>query len=105
MVELDIRSVALSNATLQAAKSEGRDLLKEIKQCKWSVVLLSAERLVSPDVDSILRDKDFRANLVLLGIDEAHLLVPWGKDFRKAYHQMALLHKRLPKHTALVAVY
>ena len=41
---------------MQAAKSEGRDLLKEIRQCKWS------------------------------------------------YHQMALLHKRLPKHTALVAV-
>lgn len=104
MLELGIKAIALSSEALQAATAEGRDLLKEIRQCKWAVVLLSAERLVSPEVDAIVRDPQFRKNLVLLGIDETHLLVPWGKDFRQAYRQMALLHKRLPKHTALVAV-
>ena len=67
-------------------------------------MLLSAERLVSPDVDAILRNEKFRENLVLLGIDEAHVLVPWGKDFRKAYHQNFLLRRRLPDHVALIAV-
>ena len=67
-------------------------------------MLLSAERLVSPDVDAIFRNEKFRENLILLGIDEAHVLVPWGKDFRKAYHQIFLLRRRLPAHTALITV-
>ncbi|KAF9478507.1 hypothetical protein BDN70DRAFT_808755, partial [Pholiota conissans] len=46
----------------------------------------------------------FRRNLVLLGIDEAHVLDPWGKDFRQAYRQIGLLRNRLPAHTSLVAV-
>jgi superfamily II DNA helicase RecQ len=79
-------------------------LLKEISECQWDIVLLSAERLVSPDVDAILRNEMFRENLILLGIDEAHVLVPWGKDFRKAYHQIFLLRRRLPAHAALIAV-
>ena len=79
-------------------------MLKEISECQWDIVLLSAERLVSPDVDAILRNEKFRENLVLLGIDEAHVLVPWGKDFRKAYHQIFLLRRRLPDHVALIAV-
>lgn len=82
----------------------GRNLLKEVCEGRWSVVLLSAERLVSPDVDSIIRNQSFRQNLVLLGIDETHVVVPWGKDFRQAYHQISALRRRLPSHTALVAV-
>lgn len=38
----------------------------------------------------------------MLGIDEAHVLVPWGKDFRQAYRQIPLFRKRLPPHTAIV---
>ncbi|KAF9479447.1 hypothetical protein BDN70DRAFT_878717, partial [Pholiota conissans] len=38
-----------------------------------------------------------------LVIDDAHVLYPWGKDFRKAYREIALLHRRLPGHIGLVA--
>ena len=55
------------------------------------IVFLYAERLASPEIDKLLRDDRFRRDLVLLGIDEAHLLVPWGKEFWKAYHQISLL--------------
>ena len=79
-------------------------MLKEVCEGWWSVVLLSAERLVSPDVDSIIRNQSFRQNLVLLGIDDTHVVVPWGKDFRKAYHQISALRHHLPPHTTLVAV-
>ncbi|KAJ3515927.1 hypothetical protein NLJ89_g1461 [Agrocybe chaxingu] len=70
----------------------------------WSIVLLSAERLASKDVDRVIRSEHFRQNLVLVGIDEAHVLVPWGKTFRTAYQQISSLRKRLPAHTAVVAV-
>jgi len=59
------------------------------------------ERLASPHVDSILRNKISQENLVLLGIDEAHVFVRWGKYFRQAYHQISALCHRLP---SLVAV-
>ena len=41
---------------------------------------------------------------MLLGIDEAHVLVPWGHEFHIAYHQIGSLHKWLPQHVARVAV-
>jgi len=40
---------------------------------------LQAANLGAAEVDNILQDEMFRENLVLLGIDEAHVLVPWGK--------------------------
>ncbi|KIM38543.1 hypothetical protein M413DRAFT_75866 [Hebeloma cylindrosporum] len=97
-----IKAVSLTAETLTAASKEGQNLLKEISECRWDVVLLSAERLVSPDVDDILQNERFHENLILLGIDEAHVLVPC--DFRKAYLQIPLLRCRLPAHTALIPV-
>lgn len=91
------KAVSVTAESLKVALKEGRNLLKD----RLTSV---AERLVSPDVDAILGDERFRENLVLLGIDEAHILVPWGKDFRQAYHQISLLRLRLPSHTALIAV-
>ncbi|KAF9476742.1 hypothetical protein BDN70DRAFT_923098, partial [Pholiota conissans] len=84
ITEFGMAAISLTAEHLRSASLEGRDLVKEVLQCRWPVVLLSAERLLSPDVDKILRDENFRRNLVLLGIDEAHVLDPWGKDFRQA---------------------
>ncbi|PPQ84871.1 hypothetical protein CVT26_011801 [Gymnopilus dilepis] len=68
--------MSLTAESIYEASKEARNLLKEVCERKWSVVLLSAERLVSPDVDSVIRDPRFRKNLVSLGIDETHVLVP-----------------------------
>ena len=102
--DFGLTTISLTAESLQAATKVGRNLLKEVCEGRWSVVLLSAERLVFPDVDSIIRNPSFPQNLVLLGIDETHDVVPWGKDFRQAYHQIPALRRRLPSHTALVAV-
>ena len=84
--------MSLSAESLSAASREGRNLFGEIRLCQWSVVLLSAERLASKEVDAVLQNETFRKNLVVYGIDEAHVLVPWSVDFRVAYHQAAILH-------------
>lgn len=65
---------------------------------------MSPERLTSPEIDQILRDKVFRANVIMLGLDEVHVIIPWGLDFRPAFHQIALIHKRLPSNVPIVAV-
>jgi superfamily II DNA helicase RecQ len=54
-------------------------------------------------VDNIVHNEKFRANVVLLGIDEAYVLIPWG-DSLPAYHQVGLMHKRLPSHVIVVTV-
>jgi hypothetical protein len=97
-----LKAVSLSAESLSAASCEGRNLFEEICLCQWSVVLLSAERLASKELDAVVRNETFRKNLVVYGIDEAHVVVPWSVDFRLAYHQAAILPKRLPDHVALV---
>jgi superfamily II DNA helicase RecQ len=103
MNEFGVKAVSVNAKTLAAASREGWNLLGKICDCQWSIVILSAERLTLKDVDHIVCNEKFCTNLIALGIDEAHILVPWGKDFWPAYHQIALLHKRLPDHVVLVA--
>jgi superfamily II DNA helicase RecQ len=47
-------------------------------------------------------NETFWKNLVIYGIDEVHVLIPWSLEFRTAYHQVALLPKRLSDHVVLV---
>jgi len=42
-----LKAIFLPPETLEAASKEGRNLLKEISECQWDIVLLSAQRLVS----------------------------------------------------------
>lgn len=104
MQEFGLSSISLSAKTLVEASNEGRDLYNEIRCGRWSIIFVSPERLISREFDHLIRDVHFRESLVLLGIDEAHVLVPWGHDFRVAYRQIGSLHKRLPSHVARIAV-
>jgi len=74
--ELDLRALSLNAETLQLAAKNDRNVIEEIGRCLWEI-FLSAERLASPEIDKLIRDNHFRCNLILLGIDEAHLLVPY----------------------------
>ncbi|KAF5383193.1 hypothetical protein D9615_004911 [Tricholomella constricta] len=102
--QLGIGTVAVNAETVREAVAEGRNLYSEVRHCKWSMVLISPERLLTPELDGVLRDECFRKNVVLLGVDEAHVLNPWGEGFRPAYKQINALRRRLPTHCVLVAV-
>ncbi|KAF6744432.1 P-loop containing nucleoside triphosphate hydrolase protein [Ephemerocybe angulata] len=104
MREFGQRAVSLNAATLAEAREAGRNLLTEIRLCEWTMVFLSAERVTSKEVNDLLRDEHFRSNLVMLGIDEAHVLVPWSLSFRKAYGDVSQLRRRLPDHCTLAVV-
>lgn len=105
MKKMGVSAVTLESATLREAREkEGRDLWKEVIKCRHSVVLLSPERLTHPNLGTILRDEGFRRNLVALLLDEAHLIVPWGLDFRKAYGQIPRLRARIPPWIPCAAV-
>ena len=81
--ELGLRALSLNAETLQLAAKNGCNVIDEIEHCLWEIIFLSAERLASPEIDKLSRDNHFRCKLILLGIDEAHLLPPCGKEFRK----------------------
>ncbi|KAI1781866.1 P-loop containing nucleoside triphosphate hydrolase protein [Ganoderma leucocontextum] len=49
------------------------------------VLLLAPEQLSSKGFQDLLLKKVFQHRVVALGVDEAHLLVTWGKSFRKAF--------------------
>ncbi|KIP03374.1 hypothetical protein PHLGIDRAFT_77692, partial [Phlebiopsis gigantea 11061_1 CR5-6] len=100
--QLGLRAIALHAAEIARARREGRNLYTEIKACQWPLVFLSPERLTSREIDDIFRDTTFRANVILLGLDEVHVLPVWGKEFRTAYQNMAVVHRRLPKHVPLI---
>ncbi|KAF8069203.1 P-loop containing nucleoside triphosphate hydrolase protein [Lyophyllum atratum] len=73
--EFGIKAVSVNAETAREATGEGRNLYTEVRECKWPIVLVSPEKLLSSELDGVLRDEDFRSNIVLLGIDEAHVLL------------------------------
>lgn len=102
MSALGIKAVSLSAETIREATDQKRNLFNEIRKCEWSVVMTSPERLA--EMGDIFRDPKFRKNLLLLGLDEVHVMAPWGDQFRPAYHHMANVHKQLPDELPIVAV-
>ncbi|KAI0055770.1 P-loop containing nucleoside triphosphate hydrolase protein [Artomyces pyxidatus] len=99
MKEVGVRAVAVNAESLQM---HGRKLFDQIRRCEWSVVLLSPERLTSKELDVILRDQEFRRNVIGLGLDELHVYESWGDDFRPKFHQVSLARKRLPDDIPLI---
>ncbi|KAH7914697.1 ATP-dependent DNA helicase RecQ [Hygrophoropsis aurantiaca] len=104
MMELGIKAIAVNSTTIRSAYDDGRNIFKEIRRCEWAAVLLSVELLCSEHVEDILEDDNFLNNLVQLGLDETHVVLEWGGDFRPAYCQLGLIHKRLPSRVPLLAV-
>lgn len=49
-------------------------------------------------------DATVRARLGQFTVDEAHLAVEWGVDFRTAYQDISTMRARLPMHTVFVAL-
>ena len=81
--------------SVKSASEEGKNLLKEVKECKWAVVIVSPERLTSPEFDKVLQTSTFRNNLALYVVDKAHIIIPWSQTFRKSYDQLRKVVARI----------
>ncbi|KAI0311081.1 P-loop containing nucleoside triphosphate hydrolase protein [Amylostereum chailletii] len=99
MQEVGIQAIALSAETL---RDHGSKLFRAIGRGDYSVVLLSPERLISKEIDLVLRNPGFQDKLIGLAVDELHTLAPWGDEFRQEFHQVGLVRKRLPDHVAFI---
>lgn len=68
------------------------------------VLLLSPEQLASPSFAVLLKNKEYQARVVALGVDEAHLLNTWGQSFRRDFEQIGLMRARFEPRPLLIAL-
>jgi hypothetical protein len=91
-----LSAVALTKETLGLARRNGRKIFDEIRDCKHEAVMVSPETLFEPAMALVLSNAVFRENCVGLSMDEFHIIRPWGKEFRQAFHQLESIRWRLP---------
>ncbi|KAI0040472.1 P-loop containing nucleoside triphosphate hydrolase protein, partial [Auriscalpium vulgare] len=104
MEKLGIKATTLDAQMVLQAKSENKQLLRDVRDCKYSVVIVSPERLKTRKFDKILRDEKFRKNLVLYVIDECHVVIPWSKTFRECYGDVGQVCARIPPDVPVLAM-
>lgn len=104
MSKLGIKAVALDAKQVQQSKRENIQLLKEVRESKWSVVIVSPERLKTRKFDKIVRDADFRKNFVLYVVDECHVVIPSSQSFRECYGDIGQVCARIPPDVPVLAM-
>lgn len=80
----------LTSVTINSSNPQDhQDSINKICNNTVDVVLISPERLASPNFENILTILEKNAGLLV--IDEAHCLSDWGTDFRPDYQRLSKL--------------
>ena len=104
MNKTGVRAIALDTRSIEKARDNNIDLHKEVRQCLWSVTIVSPERLTTPEFDKIVRDPTWRSSLVLYVGDEAHIINIWARTFRDAYADIGRVSARIPPDVPILAL-
>ncbi|KAJ7282337.1 hypothetical protein C8J57DRAFT_1433093 [Mycena rebaudengoi] len=100
------KGLAANIETVTAARKAGRNLVREIKECKtWNVLCVDPEHLRDKAWREISTSDTFRENLVYGCVDEAHLINQWESDFRVLFkHIGAFFRGRFPSTASIMAL-
>ncbi|KAF5364901.1 hypothetical protein D9758_008122 [Tetrapyrgos nigripes] len=95
--------LSYASETIGAAQCEGKNLVSMIKECKeWQVICVDPEHLTGRDWRNITDSNTFVKNLVSGTVDETHLILEWGRDFRTAYCLIGkFMRGRFPSHASI----
>ena len=104
--KLGVPALAYCQETITEARKTGRNLVREIMECKtWNVICVDPEHLRDKAWRDISACELFRANLVYGCVDEAHLINEWGAAFRILFrHIGAFFRGRLPSSISILAL-
>ncbi|EPQ59180.1 hypothetical protein GLOTRDRAFT_34856, partial [Gloeophyllum trabeum ATCC 11539] len=103
MTAFGLRTLAVNSHTLHEAAERKEDLWV-IARTRIAMLMLSPEQLVAKGFKNLLSHEPFWRRIVAMGVDEAHLLLQWGKGFRKAFLEIGFMRARLPSRAVVMAV-
>ena len=98
-----IKAISLNAENLQAY-GDTAQIYAQLHHCEWQVIIVSPERLVTPEFDRLIRNDHFRRNLALYVIDEAHVVATWGASFHWAYSDIGAISQQIPAETPILAM-
>lgn len=106
MSELGLKLLVINEETKAEANENNRPDLwaRAVNDLSISIVVMSPEQLKSSEYAQTLEKEYFSNRIFALTVDEAHLLLTWGKIFRKPFQQIGLARSRLPDNTVLIAL-
>lgn len=97
-----IKALAINQDTLAAAarESPARDLWKAAAEGEADLLFFSPEMLQEKGFNKLIHDEGFLDILTWFWVDEAHLTVEWGRDWRESYRHIGRMRNRLPSRIA-----
>lgn len=100
-----IPAVAIDEDTAShASLNEHRNLVNEVINGKYGLVIVSPEMLTSDRFNPLLTHPNFHNKLRLVFINKCHLVEEQGADFRPRYKEIGQLRHRLPSSVPWIAV-
>ncbi|KAH7878315.1 P-loop containing nucleoside triphosphate hydrolase protein, partial [Lentinula edodes] len=103
---ISLNILVINNDTLQAARLNKHPELWQQAQdnLSLSIILISPEQLKSKSYEAALMNDRFYERIYAMTVDEVHLLLTWGKSFRKPFQQIGLAKARLPDNVRTLAL-
>ncbi|KAH9931748.1 P-loop containing nucleoside triphosphate hydrolase protein [Amylocystis lapponica] len=99
-----LSTLAINADTMEKARHEGRNLWEEACTPNIAALLLAPEQLKSKGFERLLANKDSASRIIAMGVDEVHLLVSWGAQFRPVFRQIGNVRLRLPGLAVLIGL-
>jgi superfamily II DNA helicase RecQ len=78
-------------------------LFQEIKEGKYTHILMGPEQALGKEMRKAIRSPCFQKRLVMVAIDEVHLVSQWGDGFRKDYAKLVALRGLIPRKVPFIA--
>lgn len=92
--KLGIRMLAIHSDSKKAATQGGRNLWKEARDLLWDFIAVTPKELQSPDFAQFIKLPQVASQISIFAIDEAHMILTWGKDSQTAFDAINQLSTR-----------
>ncbi|KAJ7574897.1 hypothetical protein C8J56DRAFT_871901 [Mycena floridula] len=108
LLKLNILGLVINAETSEAALLDTTnpvDLWKKAQDdLRVSMLMISPEQLKNDRFEGLVKNKEYSTRICALGVDEVHLVLPWGVSFRQPFQQIGYARARLPDSAIVIAL-